>query len=115
MFDDNGKEVTSVETLLKINAGDQTELDQKLSVSTPKLWSIEEPNLYILHSMIIEKGKVIDETTTTVGFRKIEYDVDKGFFLNGKHVKMNGVCLHHDGGAVGAAVPIGVWERRLKN
>ena len=64
--------------------------------------------------MVLVGNKNVDETVTNVGIRKINYDKDKGFFLNDEHVKINGVCLHHDGGAVGAAVPMGVWERRLK-
>ena len=58
---------------------------------------------------------MVDEYDTVLGIREVEFDVDKGFLLNGKQVKLNGVCLHHDGGAVGAAVPERVWERRLEN
>src|SRR5678810_160481 len=59
------------------------------------------------------RDRIIDEYYITIGIRKIEYDTDKGFFLNGKHIKLNGVCLHHDGGSVGSAVPEAVWIRRL--
>ena len=55
-----------------------------------------------------------DDFETSFGIREIRYDVDRGFFLNGQHVKMQGMCLHHDGGSVGAAVPEGVWRRRLE-
>ena len=64
-------------------------------------------------SQILEKGKVVDEWNTPFGIRSIEYDIKKGFLLNTKQVKMNGVCLHHDAGSVGAAVPEAVWVRRL--
>ena len=53
-------------------------------------------------------------TTRLLGFGGAEFDVDRGFLLNGKHVRLNGVCLHHDGGSVGAAAPERVWERRLE-
>ena len=55
-----------------------------------------------------------DDFTTPFGVRQIAYDVDKGFLLNGQRVKMQGMCIHHDGGSVGAAVPLGVWVRRLQ-
>ena len=63
---------------------------------------------------MLEGTKPIDNYTSTFGIRKIEYDKDKGFLLNGKHVKMNGVCLHHDAGCLGAAVPDQAWVRRLQ-
>ena len=69
--------------------------------------------MYNLRSQVVVKGKVIDETMSSFGIRSIEYDLKKGFLLNGKHVKMNGVCLHHDAGSVGAAVPEAMWVRRL--
>ena len=56
----------------------------------------------------------MDDYQTAFGIRDIYFDVDKGFLLNGQHVKIQGMCLHQDGGSVGSAVPIGVWERRLK-
>ena len=63
---------------------------------------------------ISKNDTVIDERTDKVGFRNIKFDAKKGFLINGKHVKLNGVCLHHDGGCVGAAVPPEIWRRRLE-
>ena len=61
-------------------------------------------------------GQIVDQYDTPFGVRTIEYDVNKGFFLNGRHVKLNGVCLHGDGGAVGVAVPffmaMGIGKQR---
>ena len=57
--------------------------------------------------------QVVDATTTPFGIRTIQFDADKGFLLNGDRVKLNGVCLHDDGGAVGTAVPQRIWERRF--
>ncbi len=85
-----------------------------VEVRAPRLWSVETPELYTLRTAVLNEGKRVDEVTTTFGIRQIEYDVDRGFLLNGEPVKMNGVCLHHDGGCVGAAVPERIWERRLK-
>jgi len=56
----------------------------------------------------------LDETSTTLGVRDAHFDADTGFWLNGKNFKIKGVCVHHDGGAFGAAVPIGVWQDRLE-
>jgi beta-galactosidase len=110
----SGNKVSDTETSFSLKPHDRIEINQKLKVTSPALWSIEKPELYTLHSKIVEGEKQVDEVITNIGIRKIEYNVDKGFFLNGKHVKMNGVCLHHDGGCVGSAVPEIVWERRLR-
>jgi len=114
IIDIDGKELTSDESDFELNAGEQTELQQQMQVNSPNLWLIEKPVLYKLRLVVLGDGKPLDEVNTAFGIRKIEYDVDRGFLLNGKQVKMKGVCLHHDGGCVGAAVPIGVWERRLR-
>ncbi len=85
-----------------------------VEVSAPRLWSVENPVLYTLRTAVRNRSNVVDEVTTTFGIRRIEYDVDRGFLLNGQQVKMKGVCLHHDGGCTGAAVPQRVWGRRLE-
>ncbi len=114
LFNNDGKEIARSEKRFSLNPGKNIELTQQLEVISPKLWSIDSPILYKLHSIIFEGKNKIDNVITNVGLRKIEYDVNKGFFLNGEHIKMNGVCLHNDGGCVGAAVPIQVWRRRLE-
>src|SRR5664279_1359759 len=68
----------------------------------------------MLRTTVTGDGAVMDNYETTFGVRSIVYDVDRGLLLNGEPVKLFGVCLHHDGGAVGAAVPEGVLERRLR-
>jgi beta-galactosidase len=114
LINNYGQEVVNAEQTF-LSSNDKTiELRENLSIKSPELWSIESPNLYKLHSRIIEGGKIVDEVTTNIGLREIKYDFDKGFFLNGNHVKMNGVCLHHDGGSVGAAVPEQIWKYRLE-
>ena len=62
------------------------------------LWDHETPYLYELTTILKKNDTIIDERTDKVGFRNIEFDAKKGFLINGKHVKLNGVCLHHDGG-----------------
>ena len=114
IIDKNGKIISVSETPFNVESGKQSEVGTKIKIANPKLWSIESPNLYKLQTSIVERKNTIDDVVTTFGVRSISYDVDKGFSLNGKHVKMNGVCIHHDGGCLGAAVPEKVWERRLK-
>ena len=114
IMDANGTEVGKTESSFTVSSKANDELEQKTTIATPSLWSIESPTLYSLHSVILDKGKIIDEVVSPFGIRSIKYDVDKGFFLNGKHIKLNGVCLHHDAGSVGAAVPEAMWIRRLK-
>ncbi len=97
-----------------MEAGKFTDLEQTITISSPVLWSLENPQLYKLWSIVEVKRQIKDQITTTFGVRDIRYDVDKGFLLNGSPVKMNGVCLHHDAGSVGAAVPEAVWVRRLR-
>jgi beta-galactosidase len=114
ILDAKGNEVARTESPVAVSSKDQAGAEQKITVSSPALWSLETPVMYSLRSVIIDKGKIVDETTTPFGIRNIQYDANKGFLLNGKRVKMNGVCLHHDAGSVGAAVPEAMWVRRLK-
>jgi beta-galactosidase/beta-glucuronidase len=84
------------------------------SFSNPSLWSVNAPELYLLKLSVIRDGKITDEVTQAVGIRTIHFDADKGFFLNGENLKLKGVCIHDDAGALGVAVPKEVWVRRLK-
>lgn len=102
------------ESLIDIPAGGTDEIAHSLQVDSPELWSVEHPALYTLRTRLIRAGAVTDETETTFGIRRAEFHKDRGFLLNGRQVKINGVCLHHDGGSVGAAVPERLWERRLE-
>ena len=92
----------------------KTDITQELEVLQPKLWDIDSPVLYTMVTTISENNQVIDSYNTPFGFRDIRFDADKGFFLNGKHVKMKGTNLHHDAGALGTAVPDRSYERRLE-
>jgi len=81
------------------------EVKAQLSIANAHLWSTEDPWLYQLDSKLTAAGSVIDSTSTAFGVRTIRFDKDKGFFLNGKHVQLKGVCLHQDHAGVGTAVP----------
>jgi len=114
VFDESGKEVASAKIPVSISGNFPGTFAQQMTVKSPLLWSIDSPHLYTMHSVIRSGSKIIDDYTSTFGIRSLEYSAVNGFLLNGKRVKMNGVCLHHDGGCVGAAVPIKIWETRLK-
>lgn len=86
-----------------------------LKVKKPRRWNLDAPYLYTLKTELLCDGKRIDGSSTSVGLRTLKFDANKGFALNGKWMKVKGVCLHHDAGVLGAVVPPEVWERRLKN
>lgn len=83
-------------------------------VSNPKLWSIESPKLHKLLTKIEGKEKLEDEYETTFGIRTVRFDADKGFFLNGKHIKITGTNEHQDQAGVGSAIPDALIEWRVK-
>ena len=85
-----------------------------LRVPCAALWSPEHPTLYTLVGQVLKAGQITDERQLNVGIRTIRFDPDEGFFLNGENMKLRGVCVHHDAGALGAAAPREVWRRRLE-
>ena len=114
LTDSGGREVAREETSFSLAAGQKVELEQRLRVESPTLWSAESPKLYRLHSTVRDGSRTADTTATALGIRRIAYDKDRGFLLNGRRVKMRGVNLHHEAGGLGAAVPERVWRRRLE-
>ena len=87
-----------------------------LAVPAARLWDIDDPYLYTLQAVLTDDGAdgtVADRTQCRVGLRTLRFDADEGFFLNGVNRKVKGVCLHHDAGVLGAAVPEEVWRWRL--
>jgi beta-galactosidase len=106
----DGKTVAAVETA----APDAGKNIQQIVFPKPQLWNLDDPKLYRAVSEVCSGKKVLDSVTTTFGIRSAEFSTNQGFVLNGKKVVLDGVCLHHDGGAFGAAVPLGIWEARLK-
>ena len=109
-----GTPVSSVQTKNLAPKNDFCEFTQHLIVAKPKLWSIETPYLYTVVTSIEIEGKVLDKYETPFGIRSFAFDTAKGFLLNGKHVKINGVCNHHDLGFLGAAVNRRALERQLE-
>jgi len=110
----DGKSVGKSSSKVEIAANKSGKISTKINVKNPQLWDLENPNLYELKTTVLKDGKQIDETTTKTGFRTFTFDANNGFALNGKWMKIKGVCLHHDAGVLGSAVPREVWETRLK-
>jgi beta-galactosidase len=114
------KEPVQIHQILKDAGGREVtrfvseDLIQEFKVENPVLWSVDTPYLYTLTTQLEIKGRVVDEYETTVGIRSFEFDADKGFILNGKQLKINGVCNHHDLGCLGSAVNYRAVERQLE-
>jgi beta-galactosidase/beta-glucuronidase len=96
----------------KKGAGNQSTLD--FTIKNPHLWSVDDPYLYTLVVELWADDQLMDQWVDQVGIRDFNFDADKGFFLNGEPTLIKGVCLHHDAGALGAAVPKEVWRNRLE-
>ena len=109
-----GDLLKSVQTLASVPAHGQSQTEQQTTVDKPQLWSIESPNLYQLRTMVMRDGLPVDVTTTTFGIRTIRYDQDKGFFLNGRHVEIQGTANHQDFAGVGIAVPDSLQTWRVE-
>jgi len=91
-----------------------TALVKKMTITKPLLWSIGNPGLYILKTSWYQDQRLVDEINTVFGIRTFNFDALRGFSLNGKPVKIKGVCMHHDLGALGAAFNITAAKRQLQ-
>lgn len=98
----------------EIQAGGETVFEQAITTEKPELWGVDTPNLYELVSEVSVDGEVVDTYETTFGFRWIEMDPDEGFYLNGEYMKLNGMCMHHDQGALGAVANYRAIERQME-
>jgi beta-galactosidase len=110
----DGRAAGSLTTSGTLADGTNQTVVQQITFARPQLWSLGSPILYTLKSRLSAGTKVVDETATAFGVRTLRFDADKGFFLNGTPMKLKGVCIHHDAGCLGAAVPEKVLERRLR-
>ncbi len=97
-----------------VPAGKEVEISQEMKVKQPRLWDLEQPNLYQATVKVMDEGnKVLDETKQTFGIRELKFSTD-GFFLNGKKVLINGGCVHHDNGILGVAAFDKAEERKVR-
>jgi beta-galactosidase len=116
IFDPAGKKVAQVSSGPKsrIKGWSEAVVNQKVKIDKARLWSLEDPALYKMFTTVKQSITVVDTYETTFGIRTIKFDPDKGFFLNGKHVKIKGVCCHQDFGGVGVAIPDAVQDFKIK-
>ena len=96
-----------------IAARASTDLEAETTIANPDRWDLDHPALYTVHAIVLDHNRPIDEEAVPFGIREFHFDADKGFFLNGRHHKIYGVALHTDAGALGTAVPLAAWKRRL--
>ena len=98
----------------RLGVGESADFVAEINVVKPQPWDVGAGRLYRAVATVNVAGKAVDEDAVAFGIRDARFDAAQGFLLNGKVVKLKGVALHHDGGAVGAAVPLAVWQRRLE-
>ena len=99
------------ETIIFDNTNKNTNIYR---VKSPRCWDVEHPHLYILKTGLWKDGEIIQEEYSQIGFRSIAFDPEQGFLLNGRRVKLNGVCEHHDLGALGAAFRRAAMARKFR-
>jgi beta-galactosidase len=112
--DNKGNTVAKESRQVTIPATDSTITNLSFNIPAPQLWSVDNPVLYQLTVALITKEKTVDTYTEQTGIRSIRIDADCGFFLNDQNLKLKGVCIHDDAGALGVAVPEAVWRSRLQ-
>ena len=100
--------------MVTVQAGDEYAVWQQIDVENPKLWTIDSPALYIMKTEVLKGGQVIDTYETRFGFKYFNFDSNTGFSLNGEWMKLQGVCLHHDQGALGAVGNEAAFRRQIK-
>ena len=114
LYDKNGKEVASSSVKASIAGRSSKTFSQELKVADPELWSTKNPVLYKSVSIVESYGKTLDTYNTPFGIRYFRFDSKEGFFLNGEHLKIKGVCDHHDLGCLGSAINTRALQRQLQ-
>ncbi len=112
---DTGRSVASITVDgVKLPAHGNQSNETQIKIKDPQLWSLKKPQEYVVVTSIERDGKLVDQYQTPFGIRTIKFDPDHGFFLNGEHVKINGVCDHADLGALGTAVNVRALQRQIQ-
>ena len=114
LLNKSSKSVGNNQTQVEVPANGEKEITQTIQVSNPMLWTPETPNLYQAHIQILKDKKVLDDSKTNFGIRSLKFTSENGFQLNEKTVKINGGCVHHDNGCLGAAAFDRVEERKVE-
>ena len=114
ILSDSGTEILKEKKSIKLSPNDQLIDIQNFEISHPNIWDLESPTMYRVVHNIYQNGKLLDTYETPFGIRTFYFDPGKGFFLNGRQVKLKGVNLHHDLGPLGTAVYKRATERQLE-
>jgi len=114
LLDAKRKVVAGAREFARVKEGDILAVTQQLKLTAPRLWSVDDPAMYRLETLVYESGRLMDSYITELGLRWFTFDAGRGFSLNGKPMKINGVCMHHDLGALGAAINTRALERQLE-
>ena len=115
VFDSAGRQIAGGRSaLLSIVPLGEALAKVSISVDSPQLWSVDQPNLYTVRSVVLRDNKPVDSLNITCGFRTILFDAKEGLFLNGRPLKLQGTCNHQDHAGVGVAVPDSIWEFRVR-
>lgn len=112
--DPQGGEAARMGGALSVGAGERQTLQLRGAVEAPQLWDVDAPNLYTMETEVSVRGEVVERHRCRFGFRTIRFDAEKGFFLNGRRVQIQGVCCHQDNGLTGRAMPRRVQRYRLE-
>ena len=114
LLGENAKKSGANQLTLELPANSEKEIEQAVQVSKPLLWTPENPHLYQAQVQIFKGKEIVDDTKTNFGIRSIKFTTENGFQLNGKSIKLNGGCVHHDNGCLGAAAFDRAEERRIE-
>ena len=114
LWNKNSKSVGNGQLKVELSANSEKEITQTINISNPLLWTPETPDLYQAQIQILKEKKILDDTKTNFGIRSIRFTAENGFQLNGKTVKINGGCVHHDNGCLGSAAFDRAEERKIE-
>jgi len=114
VLDKTDNHIADIESEVAVSKNSTSVVSKAITITNPILWSIENPYLYRVLTTITCDGKQYDNVETPLGIRKFAFDIEKGFSLNGKHLKINGVCNHHDLGCLGTAINYRALQRQLE-
>jgi len=114
IINQNGEQIAICASSVAFTDDTVAVVEQSLDLTNPVLWDLDNPYLYIAKSILFDGDSRVDNYETTFGVRSIKFTSDNGFLLNGKQVRLNGVCLHHDLGPLGSAVNYRATQRQLE-
>ena len=114
LLDAQGRTVGTLQTDETVGPNSTRDVSQETTLASPHLWSPDSPYLYRARTEVMLTGHSVDICETRFGIRWFEFTADRGFFLNGAHLQLRGMCLHHDFGGLGVALPDRANEKTVE-